>query len=88
MIQMKTQVKIIKCRNCGTHFKVDPDNPAFSSLLVVAGVAIGAVVGSILPGIGTGRGGLMGARCVADAMRGRCVCPWCGEFIDANSTKS
>ena len=77
---MKTQVKIIKCRNCGTCFKVDPNNPAFSPKLLAIGVAIGAVVGSILPGIGAGLGGMMGAKCVVDAMRGCCICPQCGEF--------
>ena len=81
---MKTQVKIIKCRNCGTYFKGDPDNLAFSPKLIAAGVAIGAIVGSILPGIGTGLGGLMGAKCVVDAMRGSCVCPRCGGMNDGN----
>ena len=76
---MNIQVKIIKCRNCGTYFKGDPDNLAFSPKLIAAGVAIGAIVGSILPGIGTGLGGMMGAKCVADAMRGSCYCPRCGE---------
>ena len=33
---MNTQVKTIKCRNCGTHFKVDPDTPAISPKLIAA----------------------------------------------------
>ena len=86
MIQMKTQVKIIKCRNCGTSFKVDPHNPAFSPKLIAAGAAIGVVVGSIIPGIGTGLGGMMGTKCVVDAMRRCCVCPRCGRFSDVDGS--
>ena len=83
---MKTQMKITRCRNCGTCFKVDPDNPASLPGLIVAGAAIGAVVGSILPGIGTGPGGMMGAKCVADAMKSGSVCPRCGNFNDFNGS--
>ena len=83
---MKIQVKIIKCLNWGTQFKIDLDIPAFSPKLIAAGVAIGAVVGSILPGIGTGLGGMMGAKCVVDAMRGSCVCPKCGELNDVDGS--
>ena len=81
---MKTQVKIIKCRNCGTCYKVDPDIPAFSPKLLAIGAVIGAVVGSILPGIGTGLGAMMGTKCVADAMKSGCICPRCGRINDSN----
>ena len=72
-------MKSIKCRSCGNRFEVDKDNPEFSAGLIAAGVAVGAVLGSILPGIGVERGGLMGAKGVADAMSWRCVCSRCGK---------
>ena len=74
------KMKMIKCRSCGNRFEVDADNPEFSAGLIAAGVAVGAVLGSIVPGIGVERGGFMGAKCVVDAMRGRSRCPRCGEF--------
>ena len=79
-------MKMIKCRSCGKRFEVDTDNPEFSAGLIAAGVAVGAVLGSIVPGIGVERGGLMGAKCVADAMKSGRVCPRCGDFNDFNGS--
>ena len=75
-------MKSLKCRKCGRCIDVDPNNPAYSASLIAAGVATGAVLGSIVPGIGVERGGLMGAKCVADAMKSGRVCPRCGNFND------
>ena len=79
-------MEIIKCRNCGTCYKADPDIPAFSPKLLAIGAAIGAVVGAILPGIGIGLGAMMGTKCVVDAMRRRYACPRCGGFNDVDGS--
>ena len=79
-------MEIIKCRNCGTCYKADPDIPAFSPKLLAIGAAIGAVVGAILPGIGIGFGAMMGTKCVVDAMQRCCVCPGCGGFNDVDGS--
>ena len=77
-------MKSIECRKCGRRIEVDPNNPTYSASLIAAGVAIGAILGSIVPGIGVERGGLMGAKCVADAMKSGRVCPGCGGVNDGN----
>lgn len=77
-------MKTLKCRQCGKIFEVDPDNPKISWKAIAAGAAIGGTVGSILPGVGTAFGAMIGAKSAHSAAKTSFDCPLCGSQNDIN----
>ena len=69
-------MKTLQCKHCGKIF--DPDSPDYGWVKMLVGAVTGATAGSILPGIGTVLGAMMGLKAAADWQKHLRKCPRCG----------
>ena len=72
-------MKMLKCHFCGKTFEVDPENPEIRWKELAVGAALGATIGSVLPGIGTAWGAMIGAKSAHGTERKSFSCPHCGS---------
>ena len=75
---------MLKCIHCGQTFQVDLGTPQmnWNNLSAgIAGAAVGAVAGSVVPGVGTVTGAFIGARSAIRTQENRFECPRCGTVV-------